>query len=146
MFYNLFADSAQLSGYLLHFYQILGNCQYYLDKWGEAKGNYQEALMLTNGKNDLKEKRAILLTQIGNTTNKLGNLEEAIEIYKENLELHQEIFGEDDLEYAATLMNLALLQEKGKHTKQQIDESIQAFIKCLEICNSLEHEGTSKSR
>ena len=98
LFHNLFADSAQLSGYLLHFYQILGNCQYYLDKWGEAKGNYQEALMLTNGKNDLKEKRAILLTQIGNTTNKLGNLEEAIEIYKENLELHQEIFGEDDLD------------------------------------------------
>ena len=121
---------------MLHFYKILGDCYYYLDHWKEAEKVYYDAFLTFVKSHDESVKRNMIidsqdyfeqfkiaaylfsteivsgvitkiLTQIGNTKNKLGKFDEAIEAEKLNETLKKKIY-EDDKAYPdliATVMN-----------------------------------------
>ena len=121
---------------MLHFYKILGDCYYYLDHWKEAEKVYYDAFLTFVKSHDESVKRNMImesqdyfeqlkiaadlfatekvsrvitkiLTQIGNTKNKFGKFDEAIEAEKLNETLKKKIYEDDqaDPDLIATVMN-----------------------------------------
>ncbi|CAF1157433.1 unnamed protein product [Adineta steineri] len=96
-----------------------------LGKFDKAEQVYRTLFDQTNDKNE----KALLFHQLGLVKRNQGDYNEALSLYKQTLEIYQEIQPSDDLNLATTYNNIGQVQ----NNMGNYDEALSCYGKSLEI-------------